>query len=187
MRILAMAVAVTLGACGAATDEPEVRQAAANGCPASTSTNWTPQSGVVFTIDAATTGTDCAQASATITIRRAGGETLWSETHPAAEVMVLAGAETPQDMQRRLGEWISPGGAAADSAGDLPAWKTGEEAPMSGEFPFYPEDGLDRTSYEALRTRDAPVFCYVQGMESLACLAWDNGALAKVGLQTFPG
>jgi hypothetical protein len=187
MRIVAVAIAVALAACGVATTEPEVHQEAANGCPASTSTTWTPQSGVALTIEAATVGADCAQANAAITLRGAGGGTVWTETYPAAQVMTLAGADSVEDMQRRLGEWISPGGAMADSTGDLPEWTAGEDAPMSGEFPFYPDEGLDRAGYAALRARDAPLFCYVQGMESLACLAWENGDLAKVGLQTFPG
>jgi len=32
-----------------------------------------------------------------------------------------------------------------------------------------------------------PVFCYVQGMESMACVALQNGEMTKVGVQTFPG
>jgi hypothetical protein len=31
------------------------------------------------------------------------------------------------------------------------------------------------------------LFCFVQGMESLACLALQDGALVKVGVQAFPG
>lgn len=58
---------------------------------------------------------------------------------------------------------------------------------MSGEFPFYVEEGLDRAAYEAVRGRDAPMFCYIQGMESAACLALEDGRLAKIGVQSFPG
>ena len=59
--------------------------------------------------------------------------------------------------------------------------------PRSGEFPFYPEPYYDRSGYEVLRQSDVPLFCYVQGMESIACVALENGRMEKVGVQSFPG
>jgi hypothetical protein len=97
------------------------------------------------------------------------------------------GAESVEDMQRRLNEWVNPPGAARDSTGDLPVSAAGARSPMSGEFPFYVEEGVDRARYEGLRGRDAPMFCYVQGMESEACLAFENGRVTKIGVQSFPG
>jgi len=100
---------------------------------------------------------------------------------------VLAGAESVEDMQRRLNEWITPAGAARDSTGDLPVWEANATQPMSGEFPFYVEEGVNRERYETLRAQDAPMYCYVQGMESEACLVRENGRLTKIGVQSFPG
>ena len=59
--------------------------------------------------------------------------------------------------------------------------------PMSGEFPLYLEDGTTREDYAALRVKKLPMFCYVQGMESQACLALEDGGLRKIGAQSFPG
>jgi len=120
-------------------------------------------------------------------VARRRSATLYTETFEAGHVMVLAGAQSVDDMRRRLNEWINPPGAARDSTGDLAEWAANAEAPMQGEFPFYPEDALTRAAYAALRAADAPMYCFVQGMESEACLTVHGGALRKVGVQTFPG
>lgn len=173
--------ALALAACNQQASAPSAEAPAENGCPATASGTWES-----LQVEARSQGADCASAEATITIR-SGEATLWTETYPVSQVMVLAGPESIEDMQRRLNEWITPAGAARNSTGDLPEWAAGEQNPMSGEFPFYTEEGVDRAAYEALRRRDAPMFCYVQGMESEACLALDNGRIAKVGVQSFPG
>jgi hypothetical protein len=49
------------------------------------------------------------------------------------------------------------------------------------------DEGVDRDSYEQVRVAKVPVFCYVQGMESLACVVLKDGGMSKIGLQTFPG
>lgn len=190
MRAILALMALALTACSPpasapeAALEPEVE--AANNCPASASSQW--QSGAhIIAIEAAAGGESCAVAHATLTFRDAEGATLYEETFEAQHVMVLAGAESVDDMRRLLGEWISPPGAARDSTGDLAEWPANAEAPMQGEFPFYPEDDMTRAAYSTLRAADAPMFCFVQGMESEACLTLQGGGLRKIGVQTFPG
>ena len=75
------------------------------------------------------------------------------------------------------------------STADLPAWAEGAEYPVLGDFAFYPEEGIDRATYTKVRDSKAPIFCYVQGMESMACVVKDaeNGGFFKLGVQTFPG
>ncbi len=181
MRLCIVAAsALALVACTQEAAEQST-DVAENGCWASASGAWEG-----LHVEASANGADCAQAEATLTIRNAGG-VLWSETYPASEVMVLAGAESVEDMQRRLNEWVNPPGAARNSTGDLPVWAAGAQNPMSGEFPFYAEEGVDRARYETLRGADAPMFCFVQGMESEACLTLENGRLTKIGAQSFPG
>jgi hypothetical protein len=101
--------------------------------------------------------------------------------------MVLAGADSVADMERRLQEWVSPPGAALDSTGDLPEWAADAANPGESEFPFHPYGGMDRAAYAALRTADAPMFCFVQGMESQACFWLDAGALRRIGELQIPG
>lgn len=187
IRSVLVAGVLALAACNSAEqtaptqlpDEPRV--ALTGTCATSAATTWSGLS-----ISAETGGDDCAAATARITVSNAG-DMLFMSDHQSDQVMTLAGAESVEDMQRRLADWITPAGAMQDSAGDLPEWAHGEDNPMSGEFPFFVEEGIDRAAYAALRARDAPLYCYVQGMESLACFVFENGALIPVGLQTFPG
>jgi hypothetical protein len=155
-------------------------------CAASATTTWAGGGGTSFAIEGQSAGDDCAAAPVTLTIRAADGAVAFEESHQSDHVMTLAGAESIDDMRRRLGEWITPAGAQMDSTGDLPEWVQGAHYPVSEEFPFYPEDGVTRETYEALRAEDRVMYCYVQGMESIACLVVRDGALAKIGVQSFP-
>jgi len=183
MRAVIIIAAFALTGCNEQPLSETANQAEAeNGCPATASGVWES-----LRLEASAFGADCDEAQATITIRNNAGEALWSQIHPAGQNFTLAGAESVEDMQRRLNEWINPPGAARDSTGDLPEWPANADSPADGEFPFYVEEGVDRRTYEALRQRDAPMFCYTQGMESLACLALEEGRLTKIGVQSFPG
>jgi hypothetical protein len=167
----------------ASVQKEEAEDSDANNCPASATSTWQG-----FAIEAASSGLSCAQAHATLTIRNVDGSVGYSETMETQHILTLAGAESAADMERRLREWITPPGAAMDSAGDLPPWKAGAEHPGGGEdSAFYPERGRDRAAYEALRRADAPMFCFVQGMESQACWVGENGVISKIGVQRFPG
>ncbi|MGE0045982.1 MAG: hypothetical protein AB7T08_09495, partial [Hyphomonadaceae bacterium] len=170
-----------------AATEKAGETAAASGCAAEAQVAWAPAGGERFTIEANSTGADCANAVATLTIRGADGAVDWTESRPTHQVMTLAGAADATAMQTALSEWIDPTVGNMHTTNALPAWAANAETPMQGEFAFYPEEGLARAEYEALRARNAPLYCFVQGMESLACLALEDGRLEKIGVQTFPG
>jgi hypothetical protein len=142
---------------------------------------------VDFTVEAQTFGPDCERAVATIVIRDAQRRVQWTESSPAAHVMVLAAARDVGAMQAALTEWITSSNHTIATSSAFPEWPQGASGPQNGEFPFYPDDAFDRANYEALRRTNTPVYCYVQGMESQACLALMNGELVKVGVQSFPG
>jgi hypothetical protein len=196
MRVLSMAAALALAACSpsgcsdnAKQDAPdgEAAQADGAGCAATASAPWAA-GGETLTIEASTTGADCASAEARIALRRADGGEMYGQAFPADQISVLAGADSVADMQRRLQEWVSPPGAAPDSTGDLPEWAANAEHPGTSEAPFRPYGGMDRAAYAALRTDDAPMFCFVQGMESSACFWLDQGgAFRRIGEQQLPG
>lgn len=181
------ALALALAACGdGGSGEPEVQVSAAGECAVRATHPWNA-GGITLSVEALTTGPDCALATATLTIRNPAGRSLWAEEYPSARVMGLADATTPTAMEAALTEWIGAGNTTIPNSSALPDWPEGDQFPPNGEFPFYPEEGVTRAEYMALRSRSAPLYCFVQGMESLACLAYENGELNKVGAQTFPG
>lgn len=187
MRGWILGFLVGLAACGdGGNEEPKVEITAAGECGVRATHPWNA-GGITLSVEASTTGPDCALANATLNIRNASGAVLWTQEYPTARVMGLADATTPAAMETALTEWINFQNTTIPTAGALPDWPRGEQFPPNGEFPFYPEEGVSRADYMALRSRNAPLYCYVQGMESLACLAFENGELTKVGVQTFPG
>lgn len=187
MRAWVLAGALALTACNQTSAPEEDPLASVRGCDAVATSPWAPEGGGAFAVEAASFGPDCARAVATLVVRDAQGKVIWSEAYPAESVMVLAPAQTPDAMQSALADWVNSSNHTIATTSALPDWPAGAAMPVSGEFPFYPEQGWDRDTYLALREADVPVLCYVQGMESQACLALQSGILAKIGVQTFPG
>lgn len=198
-RTLIAAALVALAACGqpatenaqnAPMDAAPAPAAAAPGCTASAETMW---EGLKITGTA--TGATCAAAQVSLAILGADGKALHSFSATAANLRVVFGeaADAPPteaaSMQKALAEWIDPASSTFMIATDkLPEWKSGEEAPMAGEFIYIPVDGMDRKAYEAMRKAKRPLFCYVQGAESMACVQkLENGQVVQAGVQTFPG
>lgn len=160
---------------------------AAADCSAAAWRAWAPVKGRAYRTEAFSNGGNCATAVVTIAVRGPDGTVLWSDAAPGAHVMTFAGVKTRAEMVKALGDWLTQEHMFKTSA-DLPPWGVGDETPKSGEFPFYPEAGVDRETYEQIRAQRLPVFCYVQGMESLACLTvMREGQMEKVGVQLFPG
>jgi hypothetical protein len=192
MRILLLAGVLALtAACTRIDDKQQAAApgaAAANGCDAAVTQPWRPLSGTEFSVDTVSFGPDCARAVGTLTVRDVQGNVLWTEASPTMHIMSLAGAHDIAAMQAALTEWgNAANNTTMQTAAALPDWPQGSDGPVSGEFPFYVEAGYDRDSYLQLRESNVPLFCYVQGMESMGCLALQNGSLNKIGVQSFPG
>ena len=119
-------------------------------------------------------------------VRGPDGSPQWIDAMKASDLMTFVDVKTTSAMKAALNEWIAQGGPLR-TAGDLPPWPPGAQQPASGEFPFYPEEGVDRDYYEKARAARAPLFCYVQGMESMSCVAIIEGGMVKLGVQSFPG
>lgn len=186
MRALVIAGLAVLAV--SACTPAEENDVMSEGCQARATAAWATDADPNASIEAITTGPDCARAIATLIIRNGSGEPLYSETYQPSQVMTLAQADTPAAMQTALHEWIDPANnSTMQTSSALPDWPANADGPQNGEFPFYPEDGMTRESYNAVRDANVPLYCYVQGMESMACLALRDGALESVGLQTFPG
>ncbi len=186
MRILMMAGLLALAAACTPPATEEAEQMSA-GCDARAAAPW--QAGdATYSVEATTTGPDCTRAVATIVLRNSSGAPVYAEAHLSKDVMVLAPARDPAAMQTALQEWVTYNNHTMTTTSALPDWPANASAPQNGEFPFYPEEGATRESYMALRQQNLPLFCYVQGMESMACLALSGAdEVTKVGVQSFPG
>lgn len=192
MRILMIAGVLALAAGCTRIDEkqagPAAQAAAERGCEAVEVKPWRPLSGTEFTVEAISSGPDCARAVAALAVRDVQGNVLWAEAAPSMHIMVLAQAHDLAAMRTSLAEWAdASNNTTMQTTAALPDWPQGSDGPVSGEFPFYVEPGYDRDSYLQLRQSNVPLFCYVQGMESMGCLALQNGSLNKIGVQSFPG
>jgi hypothetical protein len=187
VRSFALAAAVAVGAMAAMIDLPATAVAAAPGCSASTSTAWQPVRGRAYRLEAFASGPTCALAVVTLVVRAPDGRALWTDAAPAEHLMTFGEVKTRAQMAQALGEWLMQAHTFRSTA-ELPEWMRGQDTPMSGEFQFLPEAGIDRDTYEETRAAKLPVFCYVQGMESMSCIVLSkDGQMNKIGVQTFPG
>lgn len=187
MRIVLIAAVLVLAACTPDASKQGEAASAGGACNASATTTWHADGAPALTIDANTSGPDCAHAVATYVVRAADRNVIWAEVYHAEQVMVLAGAADAGDMQTKLSDWVAFDNHTMATTGALPEWPAGADSPQNGEFPFYPEEDVTRDVYAAIRAANAPMFCYVQGMESQRCLAWYQNTLITVGVQSFPG
>jgi hypothetical protein len=142
---------------------------------------------MVYGSEAYSNGVSCPDAVVTIVVRAQSGQVLWTDAMPAAQLMTFVDAKVPAKMQAALNDWLAQPHMFKSSA-NLPEWKVGADGPVAGEFPFYQEPGIDRDTYMQIRAQKQAMFCYVQGMESMACVAIaKDGTATKVGVQSFPG
>jgi hypothetical protein len=162
--------------------------AAPAGCSARASVPWAIGSGKTLIAEAMSDGPTCASAVVTLVVRNPSGQPIWVDSRIGSQVMIFAGVSNVRDMARALTDWIDQRRSTMPRADALPDWPQGAQAPKAGEFPFYPDGDVDRQTYMKLRSERRPLFCYVQGMESMACVALtSDGQMRKVGVQSFPG
>jgi hypothetical protein len=147
----------------------------------------TGATGIVVTARA--TGPSCVGAAATLIMKDANGVELVKFEAPLTQMPVIfTGTPDAAALRTELGQWLDQN-EDLNTTGKLPEWKAGAAQPVSGEFPFYPEEGVTRDVYQAYRAKDAPMFCFVQGAESQACFMHDAaaGKIVRIGAQSFPG
>jgi hypothetical protein len=188
--VLAGLAACGLAACGPAGNAPvsankSAPATAASGCAAAAHSTWIAAEGNAYAAEAYTSGPTCQHAVATIVVRAAEGAAIMVEAAPTVHLFGLNEAKDSGEMQAKLAEWLDQKSSPFATSDKLPVWAKGAAQPAAGEFPFYPD--IDRDGYEQIRAAKAPLFCFVQGMESQACYALREGQLERVGVQTFPG
>lgn len=137
-------------------------------------------------IEARSSGPTCATAEIVLSIQNGAGRILHRDEFNADHVAALYDATTPAKMRAALRTWIDPRLETRFHA-NLPNWRRGQAEPDAREFPFLPADGMTRDRYMSIKTNRTPVYCYIQGIESINCVVLQGGALVPFGVQTFPG
>jgi hypothetical protein len=187
MRLVLTGVlsAVVIASCSAA--EPVAPVLSAD-CNVRTSVAWT-EAGSGYTAQALSDGPNCALAALMLIVRDPAGKPIWTDSRPAAQLMTFQDVKDKAGMAKALTEWIDQSHSMMKRGESLPPWDHDQAQPENGEFPFYLEPGVDRELYEKYRRANGPLFCYVQGMESMACISLDTETeeMTKVGVQSFPG
>lgn len=148
---------------------------------------WTQEGYGRMRTQAVTSGPSCAQAVVLLTVRDEAGAPLLAWASPTRDIFGLKDASTPAAMKEELARWIRQDQASLASTGVLPDWPEGQDSPMGGEFPFYPESWIDRAAWAELRATPAPLFAFPQGQESMAVYLLRDGYLELIGVQLFPG
>ncbi len=141
-----------------------------------------------FKVEAAAYGTDCARAVVTLALRDESGDAVYTFAGTADKLLGFETVTDQASLATALTDWsveVADGGMTTTA--ELPEWKTGADYPIMGDFPFYIEGDLTREQYEALRAEARPMYCHVQGRESLACLDLTDPFANKIGVQALPG
>lgn len=162
---------------------------AASNCNTKASQVWAASPTQKLTIEALADGPTCSQAVLMFAVRNSKGDALWFEVSRPSDVMVFTQPppKNVKTMTSALKQWITPDDHLK-SADVLPEWKEGTDFPQAGEFPFYPDEGTGRGDYVKMQKAKLPMFCYIAGTESEACLVlMQDETIVKVGSQSFPG
>lgn len=122
-------------------------------------------------------GPDCGRAVILLVMRAANGDLLW--THAGVYYDISGHSIDTQNEPvtvAQMDEFLTNWGANRDPrrSGSLPDWTEGvatlaEAATDSAAY----ATSYDRETYQALRQRNLPMFCYENGIESSDCLVMD--------------
>jgi hypothetical protein len=160
-------------------------------CNASYEAPWKASGKLGYSIAAYAVGANCQSAIVVLVVTDATHKPIWQKSLLSEYVAMFSDDHTTKGtkMQAAVEAWVQTGLEASPSnAGALPDWPKGAAEPTREEFGFFIDANIDRESYLAWRTQKRPVFCFVQGMESEACiLADDSGQILDIGGISFPG
>jgi hypothetical protein len=146
----------------------------------------TRSSNGIVKVEAFSDGPTCENAVIVYVMRGPNGNVLYQQAHQAQFVATTSTARTRAEMTMALLRWIAPTSTHA-FYDNLPDWKEGASSPETKEFGFYPDTAITREDYLRIKSLRLSVRCYVQGMESMNCLIFEQGLFTHFGVQAFPG
>lgn len=163
-----------------------VAPAMAQGCAAKVTVPWSGAKG--YKIVASSKGAKCASATIALSVVGPDGVAAGVYNAKVDENAEFIEVNSLKSMQTALTNWVTNGASERKTTSDLPEWPKGQDQPVSGEFPFYPEENVNQPFYEDVRGARRPMFCFTQGMESASCIYIDaHGGVNTLGAQSFPG
>lgn len=168
--------------------EPDVAAAPAPAadvdlCSLDISVSWELEDVAPLTQRATTRCAQQGEVLITRTIYDAGGQELYRADYVTQHIMTLSPdsgfVTSPAELPGAIEDWLSVGPGRSRTS-ELPPYQD------TAEFPFMSgADGVNE--HEAWRAGDYPMQCYVQGMESMNCVALVDGEIVELGYQLFPG
>lgn len=183
MRILLLAAALALSACGqnASTQSACARSATHE-------VTWSAE-GSPDTITTRADGPSCAQAVVTFVARNSAGDPLWAFASTYYD-MTFGGippegapAVTNEQMDAFLTGWANV--TEERTAAFLPEWREGFETLSASAQTFSYDTPFDRETYEMLRARDLPMICYAAAVEASQCLIIDPASRAPIMIVAY--
>lgn len=184
MQRLGLAFLVALAAACSPAAAPDTKTAdippqAQAGCQAQTSRDWSAVGSQYYLIEAEASGDTCAEAVATIRIKSQEGAVLFTRDYPTREVPLAFAPNSDQvTLRNELEAWTENTATDSQRASDLPAWPAGAQRPPGFE------PAVSRSQYESARGAQGPVFCYPDGGESNACVAFAGATATFLGSLT---
>jgi hypothetical protein len=185
MRYFAIAFALlALGACGE-------RQTSSNvaGCErvATHELTWS-NVGAPDTITTRSEGPSCAQAAVLFVARNTDGDPLWAFASTYFDMTAGgmppegAPAVTEEQMDEFLAGWAN---VSATTSNTLPEWLEGVATLTESATTFAYDTPFDRETYEMLRARNLPMFCYAAAVEATQCLVIDPASNAPTMIVAY--
>lgn len=186
MRHLAFAFALlAISACG----ERQTSSTNASGCErvATHELAWS-DANAADTITARSEGPTCAQAAVLFVARNANGDPLWAFASTYFDMTSGgippegAAAVGEEQMDEFLASWAN---VTAISSNTLPEWRAGVATLTESATTFAYDTPFDRETYEMLRVRNLPMFCYAAAVEATQCLVIDPASNAPTMIVAY--
>lgn len=185
MRILLLAAAIALSACG---QSASTQSADACARSATHEVTWTTE-GAPDTITTQSSGPSCAQAVVTFVARNASGDPLWAFASTYYD-MTFGGIPpegappvSNEQMDTFLAGWADV--TEERTATFLPEWREGVETLSASAQTFSYDTPFDREMYEMLRARNLPLICYAAAVEASQCLIIDPASHAPIMIVAY--
>jgi hypothetical protein len=165
---------------------------ASSACNLEAHAPWASAKAEGLMLNAYSVGEKCGYTAVVLTVTNKEGKTLWTMSRNAQHVSIFTSelGMSSKEVQEALETWLKIGNESKiNRTGGLPDWLEGADGPvLEGEFGYYAETAMDRSTYLENRAANVPLFCTVYGIESETCIIAPSGDfIQEFGGISFPG